>query len=244
MTKKPKKKFVTPECKDFISRVDFEKEIKVTAKFFEAKLVGGNLKLIAGSPGSVKIKLQWQENAEGLLPNFYLDGDTIRLESKGFKAFKGQKNIYIAEVTLPPEIYVKAKMFAGVIFIDGLTGPIDASLKFGEIIGVTSSKIVNFNVIAGSIKVHHLTGNARAKVKMGDVELLFDRVSKGNKIDLYCFMGDIKMSFPVGVIVSTDRKVKNGIIPNNIGADIRASVTVGDNVIDNQTFTTEPLIVS
>ena len=184
MSEKPKKIFVTPVCKDFISRVDFEKEIKVTNGSFEAILVAGNLKLLVGSPGTVKIRIQWKENAEVLLPNFYIDDDTVRLESKGFKSFIGQKNIYIAEVTLPPDIYVKAKMFAGVIYIDGHTGLIDASIKFEEIIGVSTSKMVNFNVIAGSIKVHHLKGNARANVKMGDIELLFDKVSKGNEIDL------------------------------------------------------------
>ena len=56
-------------------------------------------------------------------------------------------------------------------------------------------------------------------------------------------MGDIKMSFPVGGHLSTERKVRNGHIPNNVGAEIRASVTVGDNVINNQNFTAEPLTV-
>lgn len=196
--------------KEKITRVDLSETI-VDSQFtrFEADLIGGNVIIKSGPEGQASLRVQWREDKIGMFGSFLLDGDTVRLQSKGFRSFIGQKHPYIIEVTLPIQTAVTVKMMAGVLYLDDLAGDVTASLKAGEIAGNLSGKNLNIKLWAGDIKV------------------ALERVTGDSDITVKCSLGDVQLHFPQGILVHPIEESKNGNIATTVGARIIAKATLG-----------------
>ena len=197
--------------KELIKRVDFSAELHGSFDHFDAHLIGGNLIILSGPQEHASIRVQWKENEHRSLPKFFIEHNRLKLESKSLKAFIGQKNAYVIEVTLPKETNITIKMFAGVIYLEDVTGNLNVSLKAGEISGYLSGKNIKANIWAGDIKFN------------------FHDLSKDSKINLTCSLGDIILHFPEGTLLNLQSgKTKVAKIENVYNAEITAKTTLGD----------------
>lgn len=195
--------------KEEITRVDYSETI-VDRNFtrFEADLIGGNVIIQEGPMGKASVRVQWKEDEDfSSFGRFWIEGNTIRLKSKSFRSFIGQKDPYIIEVTLPPATCVTIKMMAGVLYLQDLSGDITAHLKAGEIIGNLSGKYV------------------AATVWAGDIQLVFDDITSASHINIKCMLGDVELQFPQGVIV--DLNSYDEEIHTTVGAHVRVKTFCG-----------------
>lgn len=166
------------------------------------------------------------------MPNFFLKDDPLFLVSKCIRPFLGQKNAYIFEVSLPPTTRLNINMFAGTLFLAGMSGDVDVSIKAGEVAGITDSQSVNIALIAGNVNLHRLTGNAYARVYIGNIALRFDKVVKESNINLRSIPGDVAVNFPNGFFGASKAPRAKGNISNAIGAGVYTSTMLSDVCIE------------
>ncbi len=198
--------------KEKITRVDYSETIVDShISRFEADLIGGNVIIKSGPEGQASISVQWKE-AETVCSfgTFFVDGDTVRLQSKSFRSFIGQKHPYIIEVTLPVKTTVIVKMMAGVLYLEHHAGDVTASLKAGEIIGNCAGKKINIKLWAG------------------DIKLACEKITYDSDITVKCTLGDVQLRFPPKILVYPFQKSKNVTIATTVGARIVVKVTLGD----------------
>jgi hypothetical protein len=205
--------------KELITRVDYSETIVHSRiDHFEADLIGGNIIIQSGPEGQASISVQWKEEEKvcsfGI---FWIDGNTIRLKSKSFRSFIGQKHPYIIEVTLPRATTVTVKMMAGVLYLENIHADVTASLKAGEILGNVSGKN---NIIS---------------LWAGDVQLSFDTIERNSHITVTCSLGDVRLHFPSGTLTDTNSEYRyNGSIENTKGAHISAHSTFGGVAVEEE----------
>lgn len=204
------------KSKPIMTRVDYSKTFSYsTLEKCDINIIGGNFLIKHGSENEISLRVQWQENAAAYFITCEVKNDILVVRSKSWKPYLSQKEIYIIELTIPTHIPINIKMFGGVIFFDDIHAHTNVFLKGGEIVGTLEGKQTTLKLWAGNIDV------------------VFSHVDASSEIDLTCYLGSIKATFP------TECKIHHNVrlltekyrIQNSLGADIRAYVLLGDVVL-------------
>lgn len=199
-------------------------QLKSDTTALDIDVVGGNLSIEAGRAGEVHLEVLWKDNYP--LPEFSLEEEVLTLRAKGLSSFIAQKYPYVYNLKVPKEMPIKVKMSAGVISLDGLSGPLDLSIATGGLIESScSSRQVKAHVSAGNIRLLGLcTEELKAKTYLGSVEVLFREVFEKANIEMSTGLGDVKALFPAYFKPSHKRKK----VYNARKAICNASTAIGD----------------
>jgi hypothetical protein len=224
--------------KDTITNPTFECTVDANAmekvRYFKVNLLGGNLNILESSDGTARCRVQWRSDIpEKHQPKFHFENETLYLKATSLKPFIGQKHAYIIEVYLPSHLDVNIRMFAGVIYLENVRGALMVSLKAGDLSGYAHSQ-VHATVGAGNIQLHGLENDVYARVSLGDVNVVFDKMERVKQVELSTFMGDVRGHFPSGFFPNSHRWIKKkGRIQNMLDVDLKVHFGLGGASLDD-----------
>ncbi len=230
-----KKLFDAPKRENHLYRVDVEKTLSGPIKNFTANLTGGNLVIIAGEEDVCRYRLQWKEQSkEEDQPQLTLADGALTLHAKGFKPFIGQKNAYVIELTLPAQVNIDVRMFAGTVYIENIVGALAVKLTAGDVNVIGPNQHSNISVWAGNIYLHQVCGSVSAKVRLGDAKALFAEMPPEDaEVNLSTWLGDVSARFPQGFLLTDSPTKAMPLLQNTTGAKVALSVKLGDIKVDD-----------
>jgi hypothetical protein len=191
----------------------------------QVRMFGGNLVVAAHPPGSSKeelviVNIQWDPARPQLTPSVSNANNKLTVRSSGMESFIGQRSAYVVEILVPVHhlLSTRVRMGVGTVYIAELTGDCMVNLGIGTVNGqLTCDTQLRLGIGSVAVGLPNLSHERKMNIKAGL-----------GSVALYLPSSDDSWSlFPKG---KSGHRVTcaNGSISNKSGADLRASVGLGD----------------